>query len=90
MIHIQETGKDQYSNGLGSGRTGVNSQQGQKVFPYPQSPDRLRDLPSLLSNEYLELFHTGVKRSRREPDHSTSCSAEVKNAPICLHGIVLN
>ena len=41
-------------------------------------------------------LYTGVKRPRREADHSSPFSAEIENewssisTPICLHGVVLN
>jgi hypothetical protein len=51
----------------------------------------------LLSSGLTGALSPGVKRSRREADHSPPSSAEVKNAwklyihsPIRLHGVVLS
>jgi hypothetical protein len=65
-------------------------------FSSPQRPDRIWDLPSLLSNGYRGLFPRGVKRPGREAALSSLSSAEVKNGGailplrIHLHGLVLD
>jgi hypothetical protein len=51
----------------------------QDFFTSPRRPDRLWGPPSLLSNGYLGLPSTGVKRQGREADRSPPASAEVKN-----------
>jgi len=38
----------------------------------------------------LETISPGVKRPESEGDHSPPSSAEVNNAPIRLHGVVLS
>jgi hypothetical protein len=48
--------------------------RGKRVVCTPQRPDRLWDPPSFLPNVYW-----GLKRQRREADHSPPSSAEVKN-----------
>jgi hypothetical protein len=50
---------------------------GSKIFSSPRRSDRLRGSPNKLSSWYLGLF-PGVKRQRREADHSPPTSAEVK------------
>jgi hypothetical protein len=42
--------------------------------------DRLRGPPSLLTNGYQGALSLGVKRPKREADHSPKSSAEAKNA----------
>jgi hypothetical protein len=44
-----------------------------RVFSFPQRPDRLRGSPSLLSNGCR-----GLKRQKREADHSPPSGAEIK------------
>jgi hypothetical protein len=46
----------------------------------PQNADRFWGPPSLLWNRYQGLFPPGVKRQRRETDHSPSIIAEIKNS----------
>jgi hypothetical protein len=52
---------------------------GKRFFPSPQRSDRLWGSHSLISHGYRDSF-VGVKRSRREAEHSLSSSAEVKNS----------
>jgi hypothetical protein len=51
-----------------------------EFFSSPPCPDRLWDPLSLLSKGYQGFFLLGVKRPRREADHSPPSSTEVKNA----------
>jgi hypothetical protein len=69
-----------YSAGLRAGWSGVRvpARVG-NFFLHHRRPDQLWGPLSLLSNGYQGLF-PGVKRPRREVDHSTPSSAEVKNA----------
>jgi hypothetical protein len=82
---------------LGAGRPGFVSRQGLEIFLLatasrpalgPTQPP-IKWIPGILS--------PGLKRQRREADHSPPSSAEVKNVwrytstlPIRLHGVVLN
>jgi hypothetical protein len=59
---------------------GVSSPgRGWESFYSPQRPGRFWGPPNFLSNGYKGLS-VGIKRPEREADHSTSSSAEVKNA----------
>jgi hypothetical protein len=69
---------------------------GARIFTSPCRPDRPWGSPSLLSNGYRG-FSPGVKRLKREADHSPPTSAEVKKnvglyiqSTVRLHGVVLN
>jgi hypothetical protein len=55
------------------------SSWGKRFFCSPQCPYWLWGLPSLLSYGYWGTFPKGVKRPRRELDHSPPFSAEIKN-----------
>jgi hypothetical protein len=68
-----------YSDWIRAGGPGFDFHQGYGFFSTPQPPDQLWSPPSLLSNRYRELFPREAKRTRREADHSTLPSAEVKN-----------
>jgi hypothetical protein len=66
-------------------------------FTSAYHPNWLWDPFNLLTNGYLGAFSQGVKRQRREADHSPPTSAEVTKTwiyistpPIRLHGAVLN
>jgi hypothetical protein len=61
-----------YSDGLQVGRPG-------KTFSSPQRPDRLSGPPSLLSKVYRRQFPRGVKRPKREADHSPPSSVQFRN-----------
>jgi hypothetical protein len=50
-----------------------------RFFSSLQRSDRLWSSPSLLSNVYRGLFSRGVKQPRREADHLSPASAEVKS-----------
>jgi hypothetical protein len=68
---------------------------GARLFSSSQRPDRFWGPPNLLSNGYRCVIFPGVKRPRREADHSPPSNVEVKNSgaippPMCLYGIVLN
>jgi hypothetical protein len=60
------------------GRSVVQIPAGKKYFFLPKNPYRLWGPPSLLMNGYRRSV-TGVKRPRREADHSPPSRAEVKN-----------
>jgi hypothetical protein len=72
-----------------------DSRQGQFYFLAPQLPDRIWGSSNLytMGTGALSL---GVKQPRREADHSTPSSAEVKNggailySPIHLHGVLIS
>jgi hypothetical protein len=53
-----------------------------KRLSIPERSDRLWGPPSLLSNGYQKFFPWGVKRQRREADHSPPSGAEIKNGAI--------
>jgi hypothetical protein len=64
----------------GYGLDGLGSIPGSARFFFsPQLPDRLWGPPSLLYNEYRGPLSPGVKRRRREADHSPPSNAEAKN-----------
>jgi hypothetical protein len=56
----------------------VRAVVGARVFFSPRRPDRPWTSQSLLSNGYRGLFSRGIKRQRREADHSPPTSAEVR------------
>jgi hypothetical protein len=62
----------------GYGRGSISS-WGKKLFSSPQCPDRLCGLTSLLSSGYRGPSRKGVKRPRREIDHSSPFSVQNKN-----------
>jgi hypothetical protein len=62
--------------GLDDQEVGVRVPVGSRVFSSPHRPHRLWGPPSILSNGYRG-FSWGVKRPRREVDHSPPTSAEV-------------
>jgi len=83
-------GLDDRGSVLGRGNDG-------NFFSPPSRPVRLWGPLSLLSNRYRGLCPPGVKRLRREADHSPPSGAEVKNAwnytsapPVRLHSVVLS
>jgi hypothetical protein len=49
-----------------------------RIFSSPRLPNQLWGSPSLISNGYQGVVSTGVKRPRREADHSAPNTAEVK------------
>jgi hypothetical protein len=63
--------------GLNDQGVGVPVPVGLRIFS-SRCPDRLWSPTNLLSNGYRVLFSPGVKRPRRESDHSPITSAEVK------------
>jgi hypothetical protein len=63
--------------GLDDQEVGVRVTVGSRIFSSPRRPDRLWGTPNLLSNGYWG-SSPGVKRPRREADHSPSPSTEVK------------
>jgi hypothetical protein len=75
---------------------GSISDRGKRFFSTRPRPNRLWGSPSLLFNEHQGDLYPGVKRPRREPDHSPVSSVKVKNGgairtlPIRLHGVLLN
>jgi hypothetical protein len=83
--------------GYGLDERGFESRHGLEIFLFTTASRRslgstqppIQWIPGALS--------LGVKRPRREADHSLPSSAEVKNAwnftsttPVCLHGVVLS
>jgi hypothetical protein len=74
---------------------GSISGRGKRFLSTPQRPDRLWGSASYLTHTNWDIS-PGVKRPRREADHSPASSARVKNGrailtlPIRLHGVVLN
>jgi hypothetical protein len=74
---------------------GQFSADGQIFFSFSQRPDRLWGPPRLPSSGYRVLFE-GIKRPRRETDHSPRSCAEVNSVwsysstpHACRHGAVL-
>jgi hypothetical protein len=51
---------------------------GSRIFSSPCCPDRVWGPPNLLSNVYRGALSPGVKRQRREADHSPPANEEVK------------
>jgi hypothetical protein len=51
---------------------------GSRIFSSPRHPDWPWGPPNLLSNGYWGALSPGVKRPRREADHSPPASVEVK------------
>ena len=49
-----------------------------RFFSPPKNQDRLRGTPSLLRNEQPRLFSPGVKRPKRDDDHSPPTSTKIK------------
>jgi hypothetical protein len=62
---------------LGDRAVGVRIPEGSRDFTSLYRQDQRWGTPSLLSIEYLGFFN-GVKHPRREADHSTPTSAEIK------------
>jgi hypothetical protein len=61
---------------------------GWEYFSSPPRPERPWSPPSLLSSEYQGLFPGGVKRLKREADHSPPSSAGVKGwMELYLHSL---
>jgi hypothetical protein len=56
---------------------GIRSRQDKRFFSSPQSPDRFWNPQSLLTNGYQAIDPRG-KEVRREADHSSASSIEVK------------
>jgi hypothetical protein len=81
--------------GMDDREVGVRVPVGSRILTSPCRPDRLWGPPNLLYNGYGGSF-PGVKRPRREADHSPPASAEIKKMwiynplPIRLHGVVLS
>jgi hypothetical protein len=88
---------------LGSRDRSVRISTGYEMDGRGSIPGKTRDFTLLYSVQTGSGAHqasypmgTGVKRSKREADHSSPSSAEVKNggaippSPMWLHGIVLN
>jgi hypothetical protein len=69
--------------GLNDRGVGVRVPVGSRISSSPRLPDRIFGQSNLLSNGYRGLFPLGVKRPRREADHSPPASAEVKKMWIC-------
>jgi hypothetical protein len=63
--------------GLDDWEVGVRVPLGSRIFSSPSRPDRLWDLPNLLSNACRGSF-PGLNRPGREADRSPPTSAEVK------------
>jgi hypothetical protein len=61
------------SYGLDDRGVGVRAPVWSRIFSSPRRPDRLWSPPNLLSNGYR-----GVKRPKRETDHSPTANVEVK------------
>jgi hypothetical protein len=66
-----------------------------RIFTSPCRPDMFCGPPDLL-NRYRGIFPWGLKRPKRETDHSPPTTAEVKKKwvytftpPLSLHGAVL-
>jgi hypothetical protein len=67
------------ATGWTEGEEGLTSGKAKRFLSTPQRPDRLWDLPRLISNGFRGLFPGGPKRQSCEADQSLSYNAEVKN-----------
>jgi hypothetical protein len=64
--------------GLDNQGVGVRVLVGARIYTFPCHPDPLWGPPRLLSNVYGGALSLGIKRPKREADHSPPTSAEVK------------
>jgi hypothetical protein len=74
IAYTREPGQlSRYKDGLWLDVRGSIPWREKRFFSTPQRPDRF------VSNGYLGLFPRGVKRPRREADHSHPSNAKVRN-----------
>jgi hypothetical protein len=70
---------NRYSDGLRTGQPGFNSRQGQQIFLFSTAPRPNLGPTQFPSQWILRTLASGVKRQRREADHSPPPNAELKD-----------